>query len=149
MKGTDEQAQLRLREMARRSDRTWQPVCGRFITGAERSVCIHEARECGVLVSFDGGWQEAERVQPCFHPDGVDPEYTLRWVEVSWNDRFASIGHRDLLGSLMGLGIDRDLFGDLVLEEGKAYVCAMPQLALRLPDEWHEAGRFPIKVRLL
>ena len=35
------------------------------------------------------------------------------------------------------------------MEEERACVCALPQLALRLPEEWREAGRFPIRARLL
>ena len=107
MRCEEEQLQQRLRDLARRSERIGIPVCGRFMTGAQRALCVHEARECGVEVSFDGGWPEAERVQPCFHPADVPPEFSLSWVEVTWNTRFAGLSHRDLLGSLMGLGIER------------------------------------------
>ena len=65
-------------------------------------------------------------------------------MEVSWNSRVGGPEHRDLYGSLMGLGIERELFGDLVMGEGKAYVCCLPALAQRLPDEWQSAGRFSI-----
>ena len=51
--------------------------------------------------------------------------------------------------SLMALGMDRSLFGDLMVEDGTAYLLAMPEAAKSLQDEWHEAGHTAIRVRLL
>ena len=56
------------------------------------------------------------------------------------------VEHRDLLGSLMGLGMDRELFGDLIAMEGRALVYTLPEMALRLPMEWTQAGRATLKV---
>ena len=117
--------------------------------GMERQEAQREAKVCGVLASFDGGWDDAERVQVCFHPDGVDAEFTAVWLEISWAAKFARVGHSDLLGSLMALGMDRSLFGDLMVEDGTAYLLAMPEAAKSLQDEWHEAGHTAIRVRLL
>ena len=48
----------------------------------------------------------------------------------------------------MALGMDRSLFGDLVLQQDRAYLFALPEVAVRLPEEWQEAGRTPIKISL-
>ena len=115
------QTALRLRQGAQRAEKLDRAVPGRFVTGMERQEAQREAKICGVLASFDGGWDDAERVQVCFHPDGVDAEFTAVWLEISWAAKFARVGHSDLLGSLMALGMDRSLFGDLILEDGTAY----------------------------
>lgn len=134
------QTALRLRQGAQRAEKLDRAVPGRFVTGMERQEAQREAKACGVLASFDGGWDDAERVQVCFHPDGVDAEFTAVWLEISWAAKFARVGHSDLLGSLMALGMDRSLFGDLMVEDGTAYLLAMPEAAKSLQDEWHEAG---------
>ena len=143
------QTALRLRQGAQRAEKLDRAVPGRFVTGMERQEAQREAKVCGVLASFDGGWDDAERVQVCFHPDGVDAEFTAVWLEISWAAKFARVGHSDLLGSLMALGMDRSLFGDLIVEDGTAYLLAMPEAANSLQDEWHEAGHTAIRVRLL
>ena len=143
------QTALRLRQGAQRAEKLDRAVPGRFVTGMERQEAQREAKACGVLASFDGGWDDAERVQVCFHPDGVDAEFTAVWLEISWAAKFARVGHSDLLGSLMALGMDRSLFGDLMVEDGTAYLLAMPEAAKSLQDEWHEAGHTAIRVRLL
>ena len=56
-----EQLALRLRQAAERADKLARPITARFLTGAERSLAIHAAREAGVEVAFDGGWSEAEK----------------------------------------------------------------------------------------
>lgn len=170
------QTALRLRQGAEKSARTGQCVLGRFLTGAEKALAVHQARECGVRALFDGGWAEAERVQVCFcpegdcrnplcpHGDGEDchclygenpfAAAALRtepavWLSITWATRFAKLEHRDLLGSLMALGIDRSMFGDLVMQQDVAYLYALPEVARELLVEWHQAGNTTIRVTQL
>lgn len=140
---------LRLRQGAARADKLGVACPGRFVAAEERAQAQSAARESGVDVSFDGGWPGCERVQVCFHPVGEEPAFTYQWVEACWNGRFAHAAHGDLLGSLMALGIDRSYLGDLVAQEDRAYLCALPEAACRLPMEWQRAGNVPIDVRLM
>lgn len=141
-----EQLALRLRQAAERAEKLSRPITARFLTGAERSLAIHAAREAGVSVAFDGGWPEAERVQPCFYPMGEEPFFTGVWMEVRWNAKFATVDHRALLGSLMALGMDRAFFGDIIAQEDRAYLYVLPEMAARLPMEWNQAGRATLTV---
>ena len=145
----DEALQIRLRDLARQASRRDAAVTGRFLALAELPLAVGAAREADVTAAWDGGWPDAERVQICFHPHGAEPAFTYLWAEARWDARFASVTHRDLLGSLMGLGMARDCFGDLIAGDGRACVCCLPALAERLPSEWREAGRASLRVRLL
>lgn len=144
-----EQLLLRLRQGAERADKLGCACPGRFIAAEERGLAMHEAWQHGISVSFDGGWPEAERVQVCFHPAEEEPVFTALWMEACWNGKFAQADHRSLLGSLMALGMDRAFFGDIVIQEDHAYLCVLPEVALRLPMEWTQAGRVSLKVRPL
>ena len=57
------QTQLRLHQQAERAERLGVPVTGRFLAAEEQSLARQEAARCGVEVSFDGGWPEAERAR--------------------------------------------------------------------------------------
>lgn len=149
MKDLSSQLALRLQQNAQRADRLDIPVPGRFVTGEERAMAVHAAREARVAVSFDGGWPDAEREQVCFHPAWAEAEFTAVWVEIRWAAKFAHVEHRDLLGSLMALGMDRSFFGDLIAQEDRAYLLCLPEIAARLPMEWDKAGNVPIRVQLL
>lgn len=149
MRNEADQLTLRLRQQAERADRLDMAVTGRFLTGEERGRAVHEARQCGVEVAFDGGWPDAERVQACFYPAWAEPVFTGVWMEIRWPVRFARCEHRDLLGSLMGLGMDRAYFGDLIAREDGAWLFTLPEIARRLPFEWQKAGSVPLTVREL
>ena len=149
VKDTSSQLALRLQQNAQRADRLDIPVPGRFVTGEERALAVHAAREARVAVSFDGGWPDAEREQVCFHPAWAEAEFTAVWVEIRWAAKFAQVEHRDLLGSLLALGMDRSFFGDLIAQEDRAYLLCLPEIAARLPMEWDKAGNVPIKVQQL
>lgn len=82
------QTALRLRQGAQRAEKLDRAVPGRFVTGMERQEAQREAKVCGVLASFDGGWDDAERVQVCFHPDG----WTRNLRRFGWK----SAGRRNL-----------------------------------------------------
>jgi len=149
MNRVNDQLLLRLRQNAERADRLDLPVPGRFVTGEERAAAVHAAREARVAASFDGGWPDAEREQVCFHPAWAEAEFTAVWAEIRWAAKFAHVEHRDLLGSLMALGMDRGFFGDLIALEDRAYLLCLPEVAIRLPMEWDKAGNVPIKVKVM
>lgn len=144
-----EQLSLRLRQQAERAERLDIAVPGRFVTGEERALAVHAAREAQVSASFDGGWPDAERVQVCFHPAWAEAEFTAVWLEITWAAKFAHVEHRELLGSLMALGMDRAFFGDLLMQGDHACLLALPEVAARLPMEWDRAGNTPIRVTVL
>lgn len=149
VKNEEEQIRLRLRQAAERAAKTDRAVPDRFVTGEERSWAAHEARQAGVEATFDGGWADAERAQVCFHPRGEEPRFDAVWLEIRWPAKFVRCDHRDLLGSLMALGMDRSFFGDLIALEDRAYLVTVPVMASRLPGEWLKAGSAPLTVRAL
>ena len=135
-----------LKTLLTRCDRTGYPAPGRFLTGEECVLAVKAAKSAGLACTLDGGWPGAERKQVCIHQAGDEPEFTYEWLHVTWNARFASAEHRSLLGSLMGLGLDRSCFGDLVCREADAYLCVMPEISQHVIDSWTQAGHTDIRV---
>ena len=73
-------------------------------------------------VEFGGGYEGAERIRVAF----VEADFQgtvdlgIKALKVSWDPRFRLLTHRDVLGSLMGLGIERTNFGDIIMQTGGA-----------------------------
>lgn len=71
-----------------------------------------------------GGYPDAERNLLFIYPAQQKarlPELDV--VQVSWDNQYHRISHRDLLGAVLSLGLKRDQVGDIVLtEEGQAYL---------------------------
>ena len=100
---------------------------------------VHEY--CGAKYVIYGGFDEAERAMICFLPDYMDEE-TFLMMEKSEssvcscvrirpiNKKFADeLNHRDYLGSLMNLGIERNRIGDIRTDQTKAFVFVMNDVA--------------------
>lgn len=78
----------------------------------------------GMIVTSGGGYDGAERLRVAFVDAHFQGEVDLQIavLKVSWDPRFRLLTHRDVLGSLMGLGIDRSHFGDIIVTSGGAQV---------------------------
>ena len=57
--------------------------------------------------------------------------------------------HRDYLGSLLGLGIERRLTGDILVREDGADIFIVPEIADFLLREYHQAGRTEVKTEIV
>ena len=59
----------------------------------------------------------------------------------------ASLTHRDILGSLMGLGITREKLGDILLADGGCDLLVLKDTLPILQSQWEGAGRWKLKLR--
>lgn len=80
-----------------------------------------------------GGYDLSERQMVAFLPDALYYDYIfpVQIVEIEpVNLRFTeALTHRDYLGSLMNLGIERSKFGDIIIDEKKAIVFVCEEIA--------------------
>ncbi|MBR5587152.1 MAG: hypothetical protein IKW02_04235 [Clostridia bacterium] len=77
-----------------------------------------------------GGYPDAERCVAAFLPDymsGEDADWPISLLVITPTDG-KTYSHRDYLGSLMGLGIKRQVLGDLMVSEGKAYLFCLESI---------------------
>ncbi len=65
----------------------------------------------------NGGYRGAERVKAMFINKEFrgTPDLHAEAFSVSWDERYYQLTHRDVLGSLMGLGIKREILGDIIM----------------------------------
>lgn len=137
----------RYRELALRALHRGETQFTRFVDPAEQNQLRAQANAAGVSVYFYGGYPEAERCMAAFSVSDAPEEYPLEAVEVRWNVKFASVGHRDLMGAVMALGLERETLGDICLgrEPGHAYVFCIPEMTDYLMGALESAGRASVR----
>ena len=95
-------------------------VLTKFLDLAEISQ-IKQLEKKGVKVYFEGGYDGAERlraiVQRCDYEKPNFADYKIKIYGATYNKNYKEIGHRNVLGSLMSLGIERNTFGDIYIVE--------------------------------
>lgn len=141
----------RLRELALRAQYAPDPLYSRFLEPAAQAQARAAAAEAGVQVRMFGGYEGAERYVAAFwtRQEPEDGAFPLSCLELCWDARYASPGHRDLLGAAMGLGLERDATGDIAPAEdaGRAYLFVHRDVAAYVCANLCSAGRAHLKVR--
>ncbi|KIQ95818.1 photosystem II S4 domain protein [Anoxybacillus thermarum] len=73
-----------------------------------------------VHVAFFGGSSSVERKRALLYPPYLQPnedDFQLSLFSVRYPKKFVTLGHRDVLGALLSLGVKREKFGDIVIVE--------------------------------
>ena len=89
----------------------------------------------GVSYTAFGGADGAERVMIRFGSEeelGYELPFPISTLKISAKDkRFAEkLTHRDYLGAILNLGIERDCLGDIVVRDGFCYLFAKDGIAV-------------------
>ena len=95
-----------------------------------------------------GGYDRAERRMLCFLPDWQeepDTDDCMAALRVHYRPD-EGLTHRDLLGSLMALGVVRGKLGDILVSDASADVLACADMADYLLREWTSAGHAKLRV---
>ncbi|MGN0170298.1 MAG: YlmH/Sll1252 family protein [Lachnospiraceae bacterium] len=133
----------RLKDLDRLADRKYMVCYSDFMDATEYSLFLEHQKEftCSFCV-FDQ-IKFLERQMIAFIPDALtfNKYFPIKLLEIRpRNPRFAQekISHRDILGTLMGLSIERKLVGDILFsEEGKCYVLVKESIASLACEEIH------------
>lgn len=134
-----------------------------FLTEGEVSRADQYLKSCGMTYFFFGGYGEAERKRLYILPDYMEytdggedklfEEYELSSKIVALlisGSGYANLTHRDYLGSLLGLGIERSVMGDIVLlgtEESSAVLFCDERISVFILNDLERVGRDKVRIK--
>ncbi|NLP34266.1 MAG: RNA-binding protein [Clostridiales bacterium] len=88
-----------------------------------------------------GGYSNAERKMICFCGDEriskqEEVTFPITCIQIKpRNKKFSdNLTHRDFLGAVLNLGIDRSKVGDILIEENKGYLLCIPSISSFITD---------------
>lgn len=124
-------------------------AASKFLTPAEtQTIAAHFSRRHDVTLSLDGGYDGAERMRAIFiNPDWGDYDRgeLLVALKITYRPQ-DTLGHRDILGALMALGIERDTIGDIIVDGPPAALVCLPEISGYITENLTKAGRVGISV---
>lgn len=148
MTGQD-QLLSRIQSAARDALDKSRPYFTRFLTEAEQMKISALKFPPDLVTGFYGGEGHEDAVRRCF---GIVPSFYVS-DESEFSALFPvkaitftfrkcdEITHREVLGTLMGLGIERDTIGDICIAEGKAAVFVTEKPAELIMDSVIKIGK--------
>ena len=145
----EESIKARLQDLCVRAQRMNAAVYTRFLSPPEAVLSQRIARELDLQCAFFGGYPEAERVMACFYHEGEDPVFPICCLHITWDKRYHQAEHRALLGSVLGLGIEREMVGDITLQDGGAYLFAVEEMTAFIAAGLTKAGGTPVEAKML
>nr|WP_296265337.1 YlmH/Sll1252 family protein [uncultured Merdimonas sp.] len=100
-----------------------------------------------------GGYAFSERQMAAFLPDALyyEYQYPIQTIEITPSSKkFAEeLTHRDYLGAVMNLGIERSKIGDILTLEGSAVLFVKEELAGYITDQLTRVRHTVVKTALL
>jgi len=148
---SDQEKQLKKRfeELAARAADRQYYTYTEFLTPADQSLLLQLRlpSPCTLL----GGYSMAERRMACFGDNrllGYEPTPPIVCLRIAPTaPKFAQkLTHRDFLGALMGLGMRREVMGDILLQDNEAYLFCMDTIASYLTDQLTQVSRTNVTV---
>lgn len=122
-----------------------------FLNEREQDVLIPELENAhSVKYAFCGGYEGAERRMLIFIPEygELDENGLIAAVRCCYYKDY-ELTHRDFLGSLMGLGIERETVGDILVNRDGCYadIIIKRDMLEFILSELSSAGRAALKVK--
>ena len=104
--------------------------------------CIKENVYCGDTTMFFGGFEDSERKMFGVFPEWIEPDtmqFPISIVKIT-HKYGSELSHRDYLGSIMSLGIDRSKTGDILIDGNNAYVFAESDICDYIKNNINKIG---------
>ncbi len=143
--------QNRIEELAQRSYGQNIYTFTDFLTLSQIDLCLSMTSRLEYAgMTFFGGAAHCDRKVLRFGKQeqmGYEEPFPIVCLEIQpLAEKFAKeLTHRDYLGALMNLGIQRENLGDIFVSGKKAYLFCLERIAPFLMEELHQAGRNPVK----
>ena len=159
-----ESISVRTEDLIRRCEKQYTPQFTHFLTPEEQAhIKMLASEHHEIFLVFYGGVANSERCMagffPCdifVYPESEDERrelealFEIEYVEISGSG-FVNFSHRDVLGSLMSLGVKRETIGDIIVTDDSknAYVAVLPGIAVYICTSLERVARDKVRVKCI
>lgn len=143
----------RAEDLAAQCERRGNVTHTLFLTPAEGALLTQwSRRRPDVRLVLCGGYEGAERRVGFFLPDWMEDDAfdaAEQICALEGTAAFGAPGHRDWLGAALGLGIEREWLGDILVDGSRAVLLCLPSVREHLLLSLDKVGRCGVKMRPL
>ncbi|WP_160720118.1 YlmH family RNA-binding protein [Bacillus sp. USDA818B3_A] len=131
-------------------EQQYAPKLTDFLDPREQHILKMLIGEHGeVRFQFFGGHSGLERNRALIFPDYLVPnedDFQISLFEIQYPRKFVTIEHRQVLGTLMSLGLKRGKFGDILVGEGRVQFFAAAEISQYIKNNVESIGRAGVKL---
>lgn len=137
-----------LKDLQEKSERWHTHTCSSFLNEEEQAV-MQKIFPVGPYIHYDGGYQGAQRKKIIFTYDEDDTWSDVVCIGAKIDQRFRKISHRDVLGALMHLQIERSAAGDLWVKDDHIYIYTTEDMAPFLTSNLIRVNQLSVSFEVL
>lgn len=144
----------RLSELANKSYTNSQYLFTTFLSMSELDIYYQIEREISyVPATLFGGTQDCERVMIRFGSEelcGYEEPFPITCIEIApMIEKFGEqLSHRDYLGALMNLGIERSTLGDIIIIEKTAFLFCTEKMTSYILDNLDQVRHTHVRCKI-
>lgn len=138
-----------LRGWINQANDQYRPVITSFLNPRQRYIATTLVNRIDtVKMSVAGGRENAEMQRLLFYPDYYEPstdDFSLAFLEIIYPEKFAELHHRQIMGTLIGEGLERNAFGDILTDGEKWQLVTTRQMAEFIKNRINHLGKIKVK----
>jgi len=121
-----------------------------FMNPQRCAVFLRQFEKMNAIAKAYGGYEDAERqMLGFFNASESHEDFPISRLQVSYNSRFSrGLTHRDYLGAVLGLGVDRGKIGDICLTDNGAFMFVSGEISGFITENLLQVGRTSVSVSL-
>ena len=119
----------------------------KFLSPLEARVIEHRFPKADVSTKFFGGYDGSERCVCAFYTYSEDLAFPISALKVKSKSKNSTLSHRDYLGSVLSLGIKRELVGDIVVKDGEAIIFCLSEIADYIADSLTKIANTGVSIK--
>ncbi|MDQ1146783.1 RNA-binding protein YlmH [Bacillus sp. SORGH_AS 510] len=96
-----------------------------------------------------GGSLAGERKRALLYPDYLmvsEEDFQIALFEIQYPSKFVTLEHRQVLGTLMSLGLKRGKFGDILMKDGKVQFFAAKEVSSYIQNNVESIGKAGVRL---
>lgn len=128
---------------------TYAPKLTEFLDPRQRFITESIVRNSDLTLTAEGGFLDAERQRVLIYPDYYMPtkdDFQISIYQVNYPQKFVTMKHSQLLGSLMSIGIERSRFGDIQLTEEAVQFAVAQEVSEYIHVNFTQVGKVKVSV---
>ncbi|MBO5743291.1 MAG: hypothetical protein J6R68_03320 [Clostridia bacterium] len=127
-------------DLYNKAQKSTKPFYTKFLSPLEAAIVANRFPKNELELKLFGGYDDAERKVCAFYTFEEDLSFPLCTLHIKLKSKNTSLSHRDYLGSLLSMGLKREVIGDIVVQEGCAYVFCLEEIAHYITDGLLKVG---------
>ncbi len=133
----------------RLSEKRYSLTCTGFLNETEQALLMeYFSDNDGLTMAFEGGYPDADRKVLLFFPVYTEfsPDEVISAVRCSYYKEY-KLSHRDFLGAVLALGLERSAVGDIIVNDGEKYtdIVVKKEVLPFVAENLVKAGRAALK----